>query len=83
MLQITYSAQARKTLRKMQPKTARRILDQMEKIAENPDRRDLNINKLEGRNGYRLRIGDWRVIYTVDGLVLAVERVGPRGDIYK
>lgn len=83
MLQITYSPQARKSLRHMQPKTGRRILDQMEKVAECPDRRDLDIKKLEGRNGYRLRVGDWRVIYTVGGLVLAVERIGPRGDVYK
>jgi len=83
MLQITYSPQARKTLRRMQPKTARHILDQMEKVAESPDRRDLDIKKLEGRNGYRLRVGDWRVIYTVGGLVLAIERIGPRGDVYK
>ena len=83
MLHITYSPQARKALRKMQPRTARRILDALEKVAENPGRRDLDIRKLEGRDGYRLRVGDWRVLYTIGGLVLAVERIGPRGDVYK
>jgi mRNA interferase RelE/StbE len=29
----------------------------------------------------RLRIGDWRVIYE-DGIVLAVERIAPRGSAY-
>jgi mRNA interferase RelE/StbE len=82
-MQITYSAQARKTLRKMQPKTAARILDGMAKLAEDPERTDLDVKKLSGREGYRLRVGDWRVIYTNDGLVLAVERIGPRGDVYK
>ncbi len=83
MLQISYSAQARKTLRKMPPKTARRALDGMAKLAENPDRQDLDVKKLAGRDGFRLRVGDWRVIYTKGGHVLAVERIWPRGDVYK
>lgn len=83
MVQITYSAQARKTLRKMPSKTARRILEGMAKLAANPDRQDLDVKKLAGRDGFRLRVGDWRVIYTKGGHVLAVERIGPRGDVYK
>ena len=83
MFQITYSAQARKALRKMQPKKARRILDAMARLAENPDRHDLDVKRLAGREGFRLRVGDWRVIYTKDGAVLAVERIGPRGGIYR
>lgn len=82
-MQITYSAQARKTLRKMQPKIAVRLLDGMAKLAEDPERTDLDVKKLAGREGFRLRVGDWRVIYTNDGLVLSVERIGPRGDVYK
>ena len=83
MIEITYSAQAQKVLRKMQPKTARRILSAIEKLAEDPKRSDLDIKKLAGRDGYRLRVGDWRVIYTEDGLILAVLRIAPRGDVYK
>lgn len=82
-MEIIYSPQARKALRKMQPKTASRIVDAMELIAEDPDRRDLDIKSLQGRDGYRLRIGDWRVIYDIDGYVIDVERIGPRGDVYK
>ena len=83
MFQVTYSVQARKALRKMQFKMARRILHAMTRLAENPDRQDMDVKKLAGREGFRLRIGDWRVIYTRDGTVLAVERIGPRGDVYK
>ena len=62
---------------------ARRILDAMELIGADPERRDLDIKPLQGRGGYRLRIGDWRVIYDIAGLVIAVERIGPRGDVYR
>lgn len=82
-MQITYTAQAQKILRKMQKKTAVKILTALEKLAENPARDDLDIKPLEGRAGYRLRVSNWRVIYGNDGLVIAVMRIAPRGDVYK
>ncbi len=50
--------------------------------------RDLIRSKIEtlvGRPGYRLRIGDWRVIYTLDSgrLVVLVLDIGARGGIYQ
>ena len=83
MLKIIYTKQARKTLRMMQPKTAKRILTAIEKLAGNPFRIDLDVKALQHREGYRLRIGDWRVIYSQDGLVLAIEKIAPRGKAYR
>jgi len=45
-------------------------------------RNDLDIRKLHDRPGFRLRIGEWRVIYSIDGVILAIERIAPRGAIY-
>jgi mRNA interferase RelE/StbE len=44
-----------------------------------------NVKKLMGRPGYRLRVGDWRVIYTLDSgrLVILVLDSGARGGVYK
>jgi mRNA interferase RelE/StbE len=42
-----------------------------------------NIKKLQGEDSYRLRIGDWRVIFDENDVVIEVIKVGPRGDIYK
>ena len=83
MLEITYTRQATRTLRTMPPKTARRILTAIEKLADNPARADLDIKTLKGRDGCRLRVGDWRVIYSQDGIVLAIEKIAPRGKAYK
>ena len=83
MLKITYSKQARKTLGSMQPKTAKRILTAIEKLADNPARGDLDVKALRGRDGYRLRVGDWRVIHSHDALVLAIEKIAPRGKAYQ
>lgn len=55
MLEITYTRQATKTLRAMPPKTAKRILTAIEKLADNPARTDLDLKTLKagGSTGQR------------------------------
>jgi mRNA interferase RelE/StbE len=42
------------------------------------------VKALTGRPGYRLRVGDWRVIYDLNDqlTILAVERIAARGEVY-
>lgn len=45
-----------------------------------------NIKAMQGYAGYyRLRVGDYRIIYTVNNeiLIIRIIRIGNRGDIYK
>ncbi len=51
-------------------------------FAENP--RPFGYRKLKGKKGYRIRVGDYRIIYTIQDNVLVVEVValGHRKDIY-
>ena len=58
---------------------AKLIREKLEAIAANPYPDHPNAKKLQGRNGYRLRVGDWRVIYEIqnDQLVILVLRVAP------
>ena len=62
----------------------RRIVAKIKEVAADPYAPNNNLKKLQGRDGYRLRIGDWRVIYELhdDRLVMLVLEVGPRGGIY-
>jgi mRNA interferase RelE/StbE len=83
MLEITYSKQAVKSLRTMQPKAAQRILSAIEKLAADPASTELDIKALQGRDGYRLRVGDWRILYSQDGVILAIEKIAPRGKAYR
>lgn len=51
--------------------------------ADNPASLANNVTRLKGRTGWRLRVGDWRVIFDDDGAVLAILAIGPRGGIYE
>jgi mRNA interferase RelE/StbE len=42
-----------------------------------------NVTTLVGRDGKRLRIGDFRVLFTETADSIVIEEIGPRGDIYK
>ena len=44
-----------------------------------------NVKQLVGQPGYRLRVGDWRVIYEVEQgrLLVRVLRIAPRGGAYE
>lgn len=81
MKPITYRPAAIKALRRMPANTAQRIIAKVEAYAEDPAAQANNVKKLQGREGIRLRIGDWRVIM-IDGEVLDVLNIGPRGGVY-
>ncbi len=84
MYSVEYSTEALKTLRRLPRNLALRITGKVANLAADPSATNNSVKKLVGRPGYRLRVGDWRVIYDLnDALrVLAVERVAPRGGIY-
>ena len=66
-------------------KTKTAIVNKLHELARNPDNPDLDIDVLKGRKGFRLRVGQYRVIYTrqEDQLIIEVVKVCSRGDIYK
>lgn len=83
MRAISYTRQALKALRKMPADTAQRIIAKIEQYAQEPETQANNVTALKGREGIRLRVGNWRVIMNDDGVVLAVLEIGPRGSVYE
>jgi len=85
MYRAVYSKQAVRTLARLPRNLAVRIRDKVLEVARDPYADHPNVTKLQGRTGYRLRVGDWRVLYEVqnDQLVVLVLDIGPRGQIYR
>lgn len=73
-----------KGLSKLPVNWQKRIVARIEEVAANPYAANNNVKRFQGRAGYRLRVGDWRVIYELedDRLVMLVLEVGSRGSIY-
>lgn len=82
---IIVKQQARKKLQSLAKPDRLRIADKINQLGYNPDSPELDIKKLEGEPGWRLRVGGWRVIFDRQDTVkiIAIERIKPRGDAYK
>ena len=85
MYRIVFTKQADRALRKMSRNRAQLIREKLDQLAQDPYVRNLNVTRLQGRSGYRLRVGDWRVIYDLedDQLVILVLKIAPRGEVYR
>lgn len=84
MKRITYSKDALRTLRRMPANVAALIRSKIEQYATEPASLANNVKALKGEEGvFRLRVGDWRVIFAEDGVVIAIIRVAPRGAAYE
>ena len=80
---VEYSRDAAQTLMRMDRATSTRIRAKINQLASDPAALGNNVKALKGGEGkLRLRVGDWRAIYTEDLVVLSVLKVSPRGSAY-
>ncbi|MDI6903720.1 MAG: type II toxin-antitoxin system RelE/ParE family toxin [Methanocellales archaeon] len=79
--EIIFSDKALKQLKKMERNVQERIIATLERIRIRPE---AYVTKLIGDPGYRLRVGDYRVIMDIDNkeLQILVLKVGHRKNIY-
>jgi mRNA interferase RelE/StbE len=80
---IDYTSSAAKTVRGYDRVLQRRILARIEKLANNP--RPTGATKLSGHEAYRIRVGDYRVIYAIadEKLIVLIVEIGNRRDVYR
>jgi mRNA interferase RelE/StbE len=80
---IELSTSARKSVRKLSKKDQVLVYTVLETLQSNPT--PPKSLKLRGRDGYRIRVGDLRIIYTVQRgkLLVLILDVGHRRDIYR
>ena len=87
MYRVCFLRQPKNFLKKLRnEKEKRRILSAIVELRKNPREPRLDVKKMAGtKGGYRLRIGDWRIIYTIDhnNTLVIVAWLGQRGDAYE
>ena len=74
-MEIIYSKDAIKFLRKQTRQTQNRIISAIEKIPNG------DIRKLKGRNGYRLRVGTFRILFDEKGTIINIIDIDNRVQI--
>jgi mRNA interferase RelE/StbE len=54
-------------------------------LGTDPDSPNLDIKKLQGEPYFRLRVGQWRIIFDRDDeiRIISIEKIKSRGDVYK
>jgi len=79
---VAFERRASRDLRQLDPPIAERVIAAIEQLAADPTKTELR--KLSGREGSRLRVGDWRVILQLNRRErqITICRVLPRGRAY-
>jgi len=81
--EVRINKAAAKELGRLPKQDTRRILRRIDGLRQDP--RPPGSVKLAGRDAYRIRQGDYRIIYTIDShrVIVEVIRVGHRGEVYR
>ena len=80
MYNIEWKEHALQDVEKLESSIARRIIKKVDELSENPFSKD--IKKLKGNNDFRLRVGDYRIIFFIEKDSIQILKVGHRKNIY-
>ena len=82
-MKIVLLKSAQKELDKLPDETALRISEKLQILKNNPY--PMGSEKLGGGKGYRIRIGNYRAVYTIDkkSKTIFILKIGHRRDVYR
>ncbi len=80
---LRFTRSAEKDLRRLDPPIRKRVFASLDRLLA--EDRSLDVRRLTGSEHFRLRVGDWRVIFDYDRKTDAVlvRRILPRGRAYE
>ena len=83
MYSIQLKKSAFKELSNIPPPYNKKIVDAIDSLAINP--RPEGVKKLKGAEAFRIRVADYRIVYTIEDEIRIVEiqRIRHRKDAYK
>jgi len=81
--QVIIQRPAEKELDALEKSVHKRIVTRLLALEENP--RPAGVKKLQGQESYRLRVGDYRILYTIDdkSKKVFIVAVGHRREVYR
>ena len=80
MYNIEWKEHALQNLEKLENSISRRIIKKVEELFEDPFSK--NIKKLKGRDYFRMRVGDYRIIFFIEQNTIQILKIGHRKNIY-
>jgi mRNA interferase RelE/StbE len=80
---IAYSKATIKDLQRLGSTVSKRVTLKIAQYARDPAALADNVKHLQGSDYLRLRVADWRVIFTEDMQIIRVLRVRHRKDVYR
>ena len=80
-MEVVLNPHALKYLKRMNSPNQDRVTKALEGLAKNPPLGD--ICSLSGKNGYRLRVGSYRILFDIIEDKIVVHAIAPRGQVYK
>ena len=83
MYRLEISSTAHHQIRHLPPKNQERVNTAISKLTDNP--RPSGVEKLKVIDGYRIRVGDLRILYDIDDSMqtVVIYRVLPRENVYR
>lgn len=80
---IDWAGSTRRELRDLPERERRRVWDRIQKLADDPRPAGMESLKGERRGWYRIRAGNYRVVYQIEKDVVVIVKIDKRGRIYK
>ena len=80
-----FTKEATRRLRGMPRNTDSTIISKIDTLAADPFAPNQSVTALTAIDGFRLRVGDWRVLYSVntEAKTLTIATIVPRGEAYR
>ncbi len=82
-MQIKWRKSAHKEVRRAPVNISAALIEAVARYAENRDA-NVDIAAMQGEDSaYRIRVRDWRLIFTIEGETLTIVKIAPRGAAYR
>ena len=81
-MRFKLSSDAKKYLTSQDRLTIKRIYQHLRNATKNPPKGDI-IPLSDSSGRFRLRVGDYRFLFTIQGNNMIIAKISPRGDVYK